>query len=120
MYAPPPEANCIKIYSYHCKNQIDFYDKLGMLFTKTTTEDGRMCHTYIYDDFHFVIQEVSSELEASRNLELRFFIDEIEGYLPGLREMGIEIIKPLWATETHQHIILKDPNGHLVELMTQK
>ena len=78
MYAPPPEANCIKIYSYHCKNQIDFYDKLGMLFTKTTTEDGRMCHTYIYDDFHFVIQEVSSELEASRNLELRFFIDEIE------------------------------------------
>lgn len=120
MFAPPPKATRVTIKSTNCNDQIDFYSHLGILFDKDLIEGERRCYTYVYGDFHFEIQEVTNESEASKNLELRFFTDDIQAYLDGLKEMGIQTVKNLWTTKDHQHIQLKDPDGNLVELVTVK
>lgn len=120
MFAPPPKTIRIIINSINSENLINFYSDLGMLFNEKNLENGRKCYTYIYDDFYFEIREVTNEMKTTKNLELRFLIDEIEGYLEGIKEKGINIVKNLWTTENHQHIILKDPNDNIIELMTMK
>ena len=120
MFAPPPKTTRIIINSMNCEKLSKFYSDLGMLFFENKNVDGRKHYTYIYNDFYFEIREVINEYEITRNIELRFFIDEIEGYLEDIRKFGLEIIKDLWITENHQHILLKDPNDNIIELMTLK
>jgi len=120
MFAPPPKANRIILNSVNFKVQVEFYEELGMLFNEAILKNGLKTFTYIYDDFHFEIHEVKLEDNASKNVELRFLIDEIEGYLEGIRQLNIQIIKNVWNSKNHQHILLKDIDGNLIELMTKK
>ena len=99
---------------------VEFYSELGMLFNESILENGLKAFTYIYDDFQFEIHEVKLESDTSKNLELRFLIDEIEGYLEDFKRLNIQIIKNLWYSKNHQHILLKDIDGNLIELMTKK
>lgn len=120
MFAPPPKMTRIILNSKKCKAQIEFYEKIGMLFHKEIFENGLKKFTYIYDDFQFEIREVRDDNEVSKNLELRFLIDDIEVYLEGVRQIGIQIIKDIWITENHKHIQLKDLDNNKIELMTKK
>lgn len=120
MFAPPPKTIRIVINSINSKDLANFYSDLGMLFNEKSLENGNKCYTYIYDDFYFEIREVLNENEITKNLELRFFIDEIEGYIEVIEKFGLEIIKNPWTTENYQHILLKDPNDNIIELVTKK
>lgn len=120
MYAPPPRINKVVLKSMNCEKLVEFYFELGMLFHKETNENNRMIYTYVYGDIIFEICEVDNEKETTKNSSLRFVIDEIDGYIDGLKEMGIKIIKDSWTTETHQHILINDPDRNIIELMTAK
>ncbi len=120
MFAPPPKMNKVTINSMNCEKLIEFYSDLGMLFNTEIKDGDRKHYAYIYDYLTFEIREVNSENEITKNITLRFLIDEIDGYVEGLKEMGIKIVKDSWTTETHQHIYLNDPDGNLIELMTEK
>lgn len=119
MFAPPPKTNRTIFNSVNYQAQVEFYEELGMLFNKTILKNGLKTFTYIYDDFHFEIHEVKLGDSVTKNVELRFFVDEIEGYIEGIRRLKIQIIKNLWNSGTHQHILLKDKDGNLIELMTK-
>lgn len=120
MFAPPPMMNKLTINSMNCEKLIDFYCELGILFNTEIKAENEKSYTYINDDFIFEIKEVDNINEVTKNVKIRFLIDEIDGYIEGLKEMGIRIIKESWRTESYQHIQLNDPDGNLIELMTKK
>ena len=119
MFAPPPKMNLISINSNNCKDQLAFYRELGVLFKTGFNEGERKCYTYTYGDFIFEINEVRTAAKATKNITISFLIDEIDGYLEGLRNLGISIINDSWKTKTHQNIQLIDPDGNLIILMTK-
>ena len=119
MFAAPPKITKITLNSVNSKILTEFYSELGMLFNEDISEDGLKIFTYIYDDFFFEIREVEDKNMTSNNLELRFLIDEIEGYRENIKQMDIEVVNDIWETENHQHILLRDPDNNLVELITE-
>jgi len=114
MFAPPPRLNKVTIKSMNCEKLVEFYFELGIMFHEETDEDDNKIYTYGYGDSIFEIYEVNNENETTKNSTLRFLIDEIDGYIEGLKQKGIRIIKDSWTTETHQHIIINDPDGNLI------
>ena len=119
MFSPPPKLNITAICSNNCDKLINFYSDIGMLFNSELKDNGKKYYSYIYNDLRFEIHEVDTLEEVTRNLKLRFLIDEIEGYLVDFAKHNIKIIKEPWATKTHQHILLNDPDGNLIELITE-
>ena len=119
MFAAPPKINRVTLNSMNCEKLTEFYSDLGMLFNTEIKDENRKHYTYVYDDLIFEIREVNNENEATKNIIIRFLIDEIDGYIEELQEMGIKIVKESWTTETHKHIFLNDPDGNLIELMTE-
>ena len=120
MFAPPPKLVRLVLYSMDCEKLVEFYFCLGMLFYEKADESDSKSFTYIHGGCHFEIHEVLNESEASRNMSFCLLIDEIDGYLDDIRKLGGKVIKDSWFTETHQHIQLEDPDGNLLELMTEK
>lgn len=114
MFAPPPKMNKISLYSKDSKNLKNFYSEFGMLFNKRdyiTNDKQVICYQYVNDNFIF---EIIQSNKSTNNVSLCFLIDEIDGYLE-----NIDILKNKWVTETHSHIIVKDPDGNSIELMTE-
>ena len=123
MFAPPPKMNRVRIHSINAKELSDFYSDLGMLFFKEVeiiNESRIIKYSYQYEDLTLEIRQTNDEKNCSKNLDLLFLIDTIDGYLKDFEKHKIEIIKDSWFTETHQHIIIKDIEGNLTELMTEK
>ncbi|MCK8522060.1 VOC family protein [Aquimarina sp. D1M17] len=119
MFALPPKMNTLTINSTNCNQLIEFYSKLGMLFTTEVKEGIVRYHTYVYKNLTLEINEVSHHDASTRNVSLQFFINGIDGYIDRLKEKGIKFTKDSWKTETHQHIQLIDPDGNLVELIAK-
>lgn len=119
MFAPPPKLINITIYSLNADVMFDFYEELGMLFSDHRNRE-RSRGKYIYNDLAFEIIKVDNKEKQTRNLKLKFFIDEIKGYLEYLEKYDSEIIKAFWETENSEHIIISDPDGNHVELESKK
>ena len=119
MFAPPPELISITIYSKNASTMFDFYEEFGMSFSDY--KDGeRHREEYKNGNLSFKIIAIEDESKQTKNLKLKFFIDEIKGYLEYLDKYNCEIIEPLWVTEESEHIIISDPDGNFLELESKK
>ena len=97
----------------------DFYEEFGMSFSEY--RDGkRHRKEYKNGNLSFKIIQTEDESKQTKNLKLKFYIDEIKGYLEYLDKYDCEIIKPFWETEKSEHIIISDPDKNHIELETKK
>lgn len=120
MFSPPPVINKISICTTRCKELINFYSELGMSFHLIDSNKKNNCYNYINDEFTFEINEVKNESDATKNIMFKFLIDDINGYIEDIVYNGGQIIKDLWETQAHQHLLIKDPDNNLIELITSK
>ena len=118
MFSPPPELITITIHSTNANIMVDFYEELGMLLAKHK-DNKNLEKSYVFNNLSIEIIPVQSDAEQTSNLRLKFYIDEITGYLECLEKYGCRIIEPLWETELTQHIVISDPNINLIELETK-
>ncbi|MFD2907397.1 VOC family protein [Flavobacterium ardleyense] len=119
MFAPPPELISITIYSKNASTMLDFYEEFGMSFSEYN-DDGQIRKKYKNGNFSFEIIPIDDEAKQTKNLKLKFRIDEIKGYLEYLEKYKCEIITPLWETKESEHIVISDPDKNHVELETRK
>lgn len=90
-----------------------------MIFNHSVNTNKKNHFVYTNNEFSFEIIEVENKSMASKNLKLQFIIDEIDGYINDIINDGGQIIKNLWTTKSHKHIIIKDPGGNIIELITK-
>ncbi len=119
MFAPPPELISITIYSKNASIMFDLYEEFLMSFSDYKDGERRreVCNN---GNLSFKIIAIEDESQQTKNLKLKFFIDEIKGYLEYLDKYNCEIIEPLWETEESEHIIISDPDGNYLELESKK
>ncbi len=120
MFAPPPQLLTTTITSTKSKILLEFYEDLGMLFNESTDNFGNINYTYIFDKTEFQIQATKDIKKATTNLRLKFLIDEIDDYLNDIESKGGRILKESWSDSHYQYIIIADPDGNTVELITPK
>ena len=119
MYAPPPKINIIAINSKYPQKLIEFYWEFGILFKKEKDESGLFFYSYNYDDIRFEIHQVFKIEDTSKNLMITFFIDTIDSYLENLKIKEYKEIGYSWIKDNFQYTYLKDPDGHLIHLITE-
>lgn len=119
MFAPPPQMTMVTVYSSRPALLAAFYEELGMLFNKEVDALSKLVYyDYIYVPFTFRIAEARGADECSRNVSLRFLIDEIEGYIPDIINAKGTVEGEIWVKDGYQHLMVKDPDGNSIELMT--
>lgn len=102
----------------NCERFIEFYARLGMLFKTEDEEGNTKYYSYVHRDLTFEIKEVDDVSKTTQNASFRFLIDEIDGCVEGLNEMG-RSVRNSWRTEEYYHVQLNDPDENLIELMTK-
>ena len=119
MFAPPPQVSSISLAVENLQNSLDFYLDLGIVFDKEIQSDYTRC-TYNNNGFLFIIHQAKSPREVTTNLSLKFFIDDIDGYLPDIENAGLVILKNPWDSSEGRHMIYQDFENNIVELICKK
>lgn len=120
MFAPPPEINVISIFSNRCQELVEFYFDIGMLFFPYVNDNGQKCYSYKNDQLIFEIIEVEKLSDATKNIKIRFHIDDVKGYIEDIKIRGFKIIKDFSETDLSANLIFKDFADNSIELITYK
>ena len=119
IFAPPPQVFGITLAVEDIKKSLNFYIDFGISFN----EDNQLNYTrYIYDNdgFLFILKQANSPREVTINVTLKFFIDEIDGYVSDIEEAGLVIIKSPWDSSEGRHLTFENFEGNTVELTCKK
>jgi predicted enzyme related to lactoylglutathione lyase len=116
MFAPPPKTNAVILKTAQIMKMDSFYLDIGFCFDECSLPTRMRYFSYNNYDFHFALEEVEHESQASKNISFGFNIDSIEGYLPVIEKFDLEILRKPWRDEHGYHLLFKDPDGHSVKL----
>jgi len=118
MYATPPIANLLVIRSRDIDRAVTFYQRLGMVFVRHS--HGRGPEHYASDicGFVFEIYPQRNADDTTTNTRLGFNVDDVDGLIDLLREIDATIVTEPSDSEWGRRAVVKDLDGHTVELIT--
>ena len=117
MYAPPPKLNLLVIRSRDIERAKNFYSELGMLFGKEKHGNGPEHYSSGNDGFVFEIYPLKNLEQATSSTRFGLNIDAVDEYIPTIIKLGGEIIEGPHNTKWGRRAVIKDLDGHKVELL---
>ncbi len=121
MFAPPPQLNLLVIRSKDIDRAATLYTGLlGLLMTKHSHNGGVEHYTSNVDGFIFEIYPLLEGQIPTTNTRIGFLIDTVDEYISDLVASGIEIVKEPYDSEWGRRAIIKDWDGHTIELLKVK
>jgi lactoylglutathione lyase len=120
MYAPPPHLNLVVLRSPDIERAATFYQMLGLLFTKHSHGSGPVHYTSEVSGLIFELYPMTPKSLPTVGTRIGFRIDSVEQVVPMLVEVGAEVLTPAHDSEWGRRAVVKDLDGHIVELVTPK
>jgi catechol 2,3-dioxygenase-like lactoylglutathione lyase family enzyme len=117
MYAAPPFMNLIVLRSPDIDRASKFYSELGLLFTKHRHGTGPEHYTSCVDGFVFEIYPLGKH-PPTVGTRIGFSVDDVDSIVPMLVAIGAEVISPVSDSEWGRRAVVRDLDGHVVELLT--
>lgn len=117
MYAAPPIMNLTVIRSTNIDRASDFYSEMGLLFTKHRHGSGPEHYTSCVDGFVFEIYPLGKH-SPTIGTRIGFSVDDVDSIAPMLVAIGAKLISPPTDSEWGRRAVVKDLDGHVVELLT--
>jgi len=118
MYAAPPIANLLVLRSPEIHRAAAFYQALGLLFTVERHGNGPEHYTSLVDGLVFEIHPLATGQAPTTGTRIGFSVDSVDGLVPFVREVGAEIVTEPHDSEWGRRAVVKDLDGHTVELVT--
>ena len=117
MFAAPPLMNLIVIRSSDIERSALFYSAMGLLFAKHRHGTGPEHYTSVVDGFVFEIYLIGSNQPTS-GTRIGFSVDHVDSVVEMLTDAGGTVVSHPHDTEWGRRAVMKDPDGHSVELIT--
>ena len=95
----------------------EFYSQMGLLFTKHRHGKGPEHYTSCVADFVFELYPLGKH-PPTIGTRIGFSVDDVDSVLPLLVAIGAEVISPVADSEWGRRAVVKDLDGHVVELLT--
>ena len=95
----------------------EFYLEMGLLFTKHRHGNGLEHYTSCVDGFVFEIYPLGKH-PPTVGTRIGFSVDDVDSIVPMLVAVGAELISPVSESEWGRRAVVKDLDGHVVELIT--
>ena len=95
----------------------EFYSEMGLLFTKHCHGSGPEHYTSCVDGFVFEIYPLGKH-PATVGTRIGFSVDDVDSIVTMLLAIGAELVSPAADSEWGRRAVVKDLDGHVVELLT--
>ena len=70
------------------------------------------------DGFVFEIYPQQNETGATKNTRIGFKVESVDNTLQSLRDLDVEVVSPARDSEWGRRAVVRDLDGHTVELVT--
>ena len=118
MHAPPPHLNLVVLRSPDIDRSARFYRMMGLLFTKHAHGSGPEHYTSMVSGLVFEIYPLTAKTLPTTSVRVGFRVDSVDEIVPMLVEEGAVVISPPADSEWGRRAVVKDLDGHTVELVT--
>lgn len=118
MYPPPPIANLLVIRSRDIERAVKFYQRMGIMFARHSHGRGPEHFACDLCGFVFEIYPKRNADDTTTNTRLGFNVDDVDCLIDLLREVDVTIVSEPTDSEWGRRAVVKDPDGHTVELVT--
>lgn len=117
MFAAPPIMNLAVLRSPNIDRASEFYSEMGLLFTKHRHGSGPEHYASCVNGFIFEIYPLSKH-PPTIGTRIGFSVDDVDSIVPMLVAIGAELISQPADSEWGRRAVIKDLDGHIVELLT--
>jgi catechol 2,3-dioxygenase-like lactoylglutathione lyase family enzyme len=117
MYAMPPCLNLTVLRSPDIDRAAVFYSGMGLLFTKHRHGNGPEHYASCVNGVVFELYPLGSR-PPTIGTRIGFSVDDVDSIVPMLAEIGAEVITYPADSESGRRAVVKDLDGHIVELIT--
>ena len=90
---------------------------MGLLFTKHRHGSGPEHYTSCFDGFVFEIYPLGKH-SPTVGTRIGFSVDDVDSIVTLLVALGAELVSPVADSEWGRRAVVKDLDGHVVELLT--
>ncbi len=118
MYAAPAIANLLVIRSPDIDRAVVFYQQIGLSFHRHAHGKGPEHYASEVCGFVFEIYPQRNPDDTTTNVRLGFNVDDVDSIVGSLRDLGATIVTAPSDTEWGRRAVVKDLDGHTVELVT--
>ncbi len=120
MIVSPPIANLLVIRSPDIDRAVTFYHRMGLLFHRHSHGKGPEHYASDVNGFVFEIYPQKNADEITTNTRIGFNVNDVDGVVELLREVHATIVTEPTDTEWGRRAVVKDFDGHTVELVTPR
>lgn len=118
MFTAPPIVNLVVLRSADIDRAATFYSAMGLLFMKHNHGTGPEHYSSEVAGFVFEIYPIGSEQQPTTSTRIGFSVDDVDSVIRLLEEVGGKVISTPKASEWGRRAVIKDLDGHSVELIT--
>ena len=117
MFAAPPIMNLIVLRSPNIDRSSEFYQEMGLVFIKHRHGDGPEHYTSCVNGFVFEIYPMGKQ-PPTIGTRIGFSVADVDSIVKILVAIGAKLISPSTETEWGRRAVVRDFDGHFVELLT--
>lgn len=119
MYAAPPMMNLLVLRSPDIHRAAGFYRELGLLFTLHRHGNGPEHYTSSVNGFVFELYPLRPSDTPTTGTRIGFHVDEVDHLVEFVAAVGATLVVPPHDSEWGRRAVVKDLDGHTVELLTR-
>ena len=118
MYAPPPHLNLVVLRSSDIDRAIVFYREIGLLFTRHAHGSGPEHYSSEVSGLVFELYPLTPKSSPTIGTRIGFRVNSVDDVVTTLSKLGAEIVTHPTDSQWGRRAVVKDLDGHLVELVT--
>lgn len=120
MYAPPPQLNLVVLRSPDIDRAAKFYTYLGLLFKKHAHGTGPEHYSSEVNGMVFEIYPATEKMPSTACTRIGFVVDSVDNIVNLVIEAGARIVNAPQDSEWGRRAVVKDLDGHTIELTQAK
>lgn len=118
MYATPPMVNLLVLRSPDIHRAAVFYQQLGLLFTLHRHGSGPEHYTSSVNGFVFELYPLRPGDTPTTGTRIGFHVDDVDSLVEMVTAIGATMVVAPQDSEWGRRAVVKDLDGHTVELLT--
>jgi lactoylglutathione lyase len=120
MQSMSPQLNLIVLRSANLEEAAKFYREIGFVFIRHAHGSGPEHYAAEVNGMVFEIYPISAKSSSTTGARIGFKVESVEDVVAKLSKIGATVVAPPADSEWGRRAVVKDFDGHSVELVTPK
>jgi predicted enzyme related to lactoylglutathione lyase len=117
MDLPPSHLNLVVLRSADIERAVTFYRKLGLQFSRHKHGSGPEHYTSEVNGLVFELYPVTPKSSSTTGTRIGFRVDSVDSVCERLSQISAIMVTPPADSEWGRRAVVKDFDGHVVELL---